>query len=288
MATGATEFIDNTTADNSIPEIWSKELLVQREANLVFEKVIRTDYREAMSFGDVIHLGSVSDLAVRSKSANTAITYETQTETNKDITINVDEYAAIAVENITDVQSMLDLVSTYAPKMAYALAKSRDTAIAVLVDNLSASTAVGTLGVPLTYDDFLAAMQALDDANVPDEDRAFVVSNATATDMDKIDQFVHSDYATLNGAGMGKKGERAWVGQWHGVPIYKTNNTDGSNAAGHDNVLLHKATFGMAAQQMPKTFSMFDIDYLARKVASEQIYGVAELREDHGCWMKGR
>lgn len=288
MATGATEFIDNTTADNSIPELWSKKLIVQREAHLVFEKVIETDYREAMSFGDVIHIGSVTDLTTRSKSANTAITYETQTETNKDITINVDEYAAIAVENITDLQSMLDLVSTYAPKMAYALAKSRDTAIAVLVDNLSASTAVGTLAVALTFDDFVSAMQALDDANVPDEDRAFIVSNATHADLLKMDQFMQADYATRNGSGMGKKGERAWIGSWMDVPIYKTNNTDGTNAAGHDNVLLHKGTFGMAAQMMPKTFTMFDIDYLARKVASEQIYGVAELREDHGVWMKGR
>src|SRR3989304_8252443 len=126
MATGTTEFIDNTTADNSIPELWSKELVVARPDRLVFEKIVDAHYQEAMAFGDTIHVGSRGHLTVRTKSANTAITYETETPTNTDILINVYEYAAIAVEKITHIQSMLDLISNYAPEMAYALDKAVD------------------------------------------------------------------------------------------------------------------------------------------------------------------
>jgi N4-gp56 family major capsid protein len=178
VATGATEFIDNTTADNSIPELWSKKLIVARQDRLVFEKLVDTSYKDAMSFGDTIHVGSRGHLTTRSKSANTAITYETETPTNTDILINVDEYSAIAVENITDLQSMLNLIENYAPEMSYALAKAVDDVLAGLVDDFSTNV-VGTLAVDLSYADLLQARQMLDDANVPHGSSLTISSTAT-------------------------------------------------------------------------------------------------------------
>ena len=40
MATGAAEFIDSTTADVFIPEVWSMISLVAREPNLVFANLV--------------------------------------------------------------------------------------------------------------------------------------------------------------------------------------------------------------------------------------------------------
>lgn len=286
MATGTVEFIDNTTADNSIPELWSKRMIIARQNHLVFEKLVDTDYKEAMSFGDTIHVGSRTHLSTRTKSANTAITYETQTESNTTITISTDEYAAIAVENITDLQSMLDLIETYAPEMAYALDLAVDDVLAGLVDDFGTNV-VGDLAVDLSYADLLQARQLLDDANVPDEDRYMVVSPAQEAGFLQRDHFINTDYTQNLKVGSGQKGDKGWMGTWMGIPVYKSVNVEGSNAAGHDNAFFHKEALALVRQMTPKTFSMFDIDYLARKVASEQVYGAREMRDDHGVWLKG-
>ena len=287
MATGTTEFIDNTTADNSIPEHWSRRMIVAREQRLVFEKRVDTGYKEAIAFGDTVHVGSLSNLAVRTKSANTAITFETNTETNTDIIINVDEYTAIAVENITDLQSMLNLVEKYAPKMGYALDLAVDDVLAGLIDDFSTNV-VGTLAVGLSYADLLEARQALLDALVPDDDDwTIAVSPAQEAAWLQVDHFINRDYTENLGVGKGFKGDRAYVGHWMNIPVYRSTNVEGSNAAGHDNAMFSRSSLALIKQMAPKTFTMFDIDYLARKVASEQVYGTKEMRDNHGVFMRG-
>jgi len=286
MATGVTEFIDNATADNSIPELWSKELVIARPDRLVFEKLVDAHYKEAMAFGDTIHVGSRGHLTVRTKSANTAITYETETPTNTDILINVYEYAAIAVENITDIQSMLDLISNYAPEMAYALDKAVDDVLAGLVDDFGTNI-VGSLSVSLAYQDMLDGRQYLDDYDVPDEDRFIVVSPKQENGMLSLDHFIHRDYTESTGAGKGQRGDKAWIGTWMGMPIYKSVNVEGSNAAGHDNAMFHRSALAIVKQASHKTNTQYDIDYDARKVSSYQLYGTKEMRDDHGVWLRG-
>jgi len=74
MATGTTEFVDNTTADAFIPELWSNEAIVARENRLVFANLVNRAFESELTFGDTIHVPSVTDLSARTKSANTAIT----------------------------------------------------------------------------------------------------------------------------------------------------------------------------------------------------------------------
>jgi N4-gp56 family major capsid protein len=284
MATGATEFVDNTTADAFIPEIWSQEAIVAREKRTVFARLVNRVFEREMKMGDTIHVPSVTDLSARTKTANTAITYETQTETNTDITVSTHQYAAMAVEDITKVQANRDLFATYAGKIGYALDLAVDDVLAGLPDDLT--NTVGSLAVELTYDDLLRARQYLDDADVPEDDRVIVISPAQESGMLKLEHFINRDYTDGNGTRRGM-GERGWVGTWMGMPIYKTTNVEGTNAAGHDNAMFHKETFALVMQMMPRFESMRDIDYLVDKVASQQLYGTQEMRDDHGVWMKG-
>lgn len=266
--------------------MWSKKLIISRQNRLVYAKLVNHEFKEAMSFGDTIHVGSRGHLTTRSKTANTAITYETETPTNTDILINTDEYAAIAVENITDLQSMLNLIENYAPEMAYTLALAVDDVLAGLVDDFGTNI-VGTLAVGLTYDDLIDGRKMLANANVPDDERHIVCSPAQEAGWLKLDHFINRDYTENLGVGKGFKGERAYVGHWLSIPVYVSVNVEGSDAAGHDNAMFHKEAIALVMQQTPKTFTQFDIDYLARKVASEQIYGAKEMRDDHGVWMRG-
>jgi len=285
MAAGATEFIDNTTADVFIPEIWSPLAIVAREQQLVFAKLVDRRFEDGLSAGDTIHVPGVSDMAARTKSTNTAITYETVTESNTDITIGTHKYAAIAVESITKVQNNRDQLALYAGKLGYALGLDVDDTLAGLPDNFSQT--VGTLAAENTYHDYLRAIQYLDDANAPAESRYFVISPAAEVGLMKADIYTNNDYSMLHGEGRNTALEFAYVSSFLNIPVYKTTNVEGSNSAGHDNTLFQKETIALVMQMAPQMHSMFDIDYFADKVAIEQLYGTQEMRDDHGVWIKG-
>ena len=285
MATGATEFIDNTTADVFIPEIWSPLAIVAREQQLVFAKLVDRKFEDGLTFGDTIHVPGVSDLAARTKSTNSAITYETVTESNTDITISTHKYAAIAVESITKVQNNRDQLQLYAGKLGYALGLDVDDTLAGLPDNFS--NTVGTLAAENTYHDYLRAIQYLDDANAPAESRYFVISPAAEVGLMKQDIYTNNDYTMLHGEGRNTALEFAYVSSFLNIPVYKTTNVEGSNSAGHDNTLFQKESLALVMQMAPQMHSMFDIDYFADKVAIEQLYGTQEMRDDHGVWIKG-
>ena len=173
MATGATEFIDNTSADVFIPELWSTGAIVQREATLVFGGIVDRRYEKEMKVGDTLHVPSVSNLdAARTKSENSSITYSAITESNTDIVVNTHDYQAIAVESITKLQTNRDQLSQYSGKMGYSLALKFDSALAALVDDLSHS--VGTLVTTLDINDIIASLTTLANRNVPMTQRAFI------------------------------------------------------------------------------------------------------------------
>ena len=285
MATGATEFIDNTTADVFIPELWSMEAIVARENQLVYANLVDRKFESGLSFGDTIHVPGVSNLAVRTKSTNGAVTYETVTESNTDISIGTHEYAAIALENITRVQNNRDQLQLYAGKLGYALALAVDDVLAGLVDNFSQT--VGTLAVELTDDDILRARQYLDDADAPQDSRVMVVSPAQEPGLLKLDRFLHNDYEAIHGPTRETGLEKAYVSSFMGMPIYRSVNVEGTNGAGHDNGMFQKESLALVMQIAPKTYHQFDIDYIVDKVVIEQLYGTQEMRDDHGVWLKG-
>jgi hypothetical protein len=286
MAAGATEFIDVTTADVFIPEIWSMLALVTRESSLVFAQLVDRRFEQGLSWGDVIHVPSVGNLATRSKSANTAITYETVTESNKDITIGTHDYTAIAVESIVKVQNNRDQLSLYAGKMGYALALAVDDVLAGLVDDFG--NAVGALAVENTDEELLRARQYLNDADAPRGDRVIVISPAAETGLLKLDRFVHNDYTMLHGEGQADTElEKAYVTSFYRMPVYMSVNIEGTNAAGHDNGMFQREALALVMQMTPTSHADFDIDYLADKVVIEQVYGSQEMRDDHGVFIRG-
>lgn len=294
---GTTEFIDRTTADVFIPEIWSGLAIVERESALVFLGLIDRRLEADLSMGDTVHVPSISNLGdARTKSANTAITYVTVTETNVQagddgfdgvtVTVTTHDYQAMAIESIAKLQTDRDLTSAYAGKMGYSLGLATDTVAAGFPDNFA--NTVGTLLVPLEDDDVLRAIQFLDDADVPQDDRAMVVSPAQAIEFLKLDRHVHNDYSSLHAVFEARPGlDRAYVTSYLGIPVYKSVRVEGSNAIGHDNALFHRESITFLVQMMPTSHSHFDIDFIADKVVIEQVHGSSEQRDDHGVFMQG-
>ena len=138
--------------------------------------------------------------------------------------------------------------------------------------------AVGTLGTGLSYANLLRGDQYLNDSDVPDDERFIIISPAERANLLELDQFVHKDYADLR---------TGLIGSFLQYPIYVSNNTDGTNSAGHDNVMMHKQCIAHVSQIKPMVKAFWDIDYFAAKMATLTTYGSTIRRADHGVWLKG-
>ena len=82
-------FATSTTAADWLPDIWSKELVIQRESVLVMANLIWRFDVDVASFGDVIHVPSVTNLSAGAISTSTGqLDASAPTETQTLITIN--------------------------------------------------------------------------------------------------------------------------------------------------------------------------------------------------------
>ena len=267
-----------TTDAIFIPDVWSGQTLDFRQANLVNAQLVDRSFESDAKFGDTIKVPNITELTTRTKSAGTDITYEVNTETSTDIAIDTHKYAAIKVEDIVEVQSKYPIRSKFTGQFGYVLAKDLDTAVAALYDG--ATQTLGTLTVALTDEDLRRGIQYLNDANHPSTDRAFVFSPAEMTSLMGIDRLVNKDYNLASlGANLSQQG---LVGTIYGIPAYQTTNLEGSNGAGHDNVLLHRSFLALVVQQGVKMETEYSVDAVAWKVVAHQIYGLKEMRDTAG------
>ena len=285
MATGTVEFIDLTTVDVFLLEAWSQSVSRARARKLVFAAHVDRSPEAALTPGQIYRRQRVSHLAARSKGVNTAISYETVTESEDTVTINNYYYAAFAVENVIEKMVKVDQIAAYMPEIGYCLAKQEDDDLAALIDDGTLTNSVGTMATGLTYDNYVRADQYLQDAEAPDEGRAIIISHAEKANALKQDQFVNSQYVKLQ-EGASNTG---LLGGILGYPVFVTGNTNGSNAAGHDSVMIHPSSIFFAQQVAPKVATGWDQDYYAAKVSALETYGMAvnSAYADHAVWLKG-
>lgn len=268
-----------TTGDNFIPEVWSKELQLATEANLVMGRLVKRFDAEMKSFGDVLHIPKISNLSATDKTAETAVTFSAPTEDKVDLTINKHKHIAFLIERNLDAKSRYDLAEQYKQKQSYGLAKQIDTDVIGLQSGLSQS--VGTDNVAVGDANVLRAIQYLDDADAPEEDRHFVMSPATKNDLLSLDRYVNSRYVSDQPLMKAAFGER------YGLTFYSSSNVP-SGTAGRINLIFHREAFALAIQKNITLYSDFIIDYLADAYVADVIYGMVEYRDAFGVKVLGK
>jgi hypothetical protein len=282
MATGASEFVDKTIADGIFsPDIWSKQVLRATEANLVIASSVNRGFEDDASVGKTVKVASIGNLAARAKTENTAIVYETVAETAVTIVLNIWSYAAVGIEDIVKVQSQVDVQNEYQRKLGYALAKDIDTNLAA--DFAGFSGTVGTLGTPASDANVLSAIMLLDNADVPQDDRFFVMSPAEKVAKLALDRWSNalyigtSQYPTRSGM----------LGDMYGLNLAVTTNLVKPAGGQANNAIFHRDALALVEQRSPKMHVFYDIDFFTWKLASEVIYGHQEMRDNFGVWVKG-
>lgn len=283
----ASASITSTTADVSNPRITSKDVIEFREANLGMSGTVSSRYKDEARVGTSVRWSNISApnsgaARVKSEGISNTITYDATTETAVTLTINQHYYSAFELEEFEDSLSIVDQIKWATRGAAYVVDLAVDDALAALVDDFTQP--VGTLAIDLTDEDIRRAVQYLEDANAPGDGRYFGMSPATQSTMLGIDRYASSDFNRGGGANIIKGS----FGKIYNLDTFVSTNIEGSNAAGHDNTIHQRDAMALGMRMSPKTRRFDDIDTLGEQVAISVIFGVVEIRDDHGVWVKGQ
>ena len=282
MATGATEFVDKTIADGVFsPDIWSKQVLRATESNLVIADSVNRGFEADASVGKSVKVASIGNLAARAKTENTAIIYETVAETATTIVLNIWTYAAVGIEDIVKVQSQVDTQNEYQRKLGYAVAKDVDSKLAA--DFAGFSQVVGTLGTAASDANVLGAIKLLDDADVPQDDRFFIMTPAEKVAKLALDRWSNALYIGTGDMPV----KNGTLGNMYGLTLKVTTNLVKPAAGQANNAIFHRDALALVMQRSPKTHVFYDIDVFTWKLAVEEIYGHQEMRDNFGILVNG-
>lgn len=266
---------NTTTSAVFIPEVWAKECQIARESKLVMANLIERHDADVAQKGDVIHIPLVSNLSASDIGNDGSLTDAAVTETEVTITINKWKGVTINVPDILKAQSQYDLMQKYSAKIGYALGLIVEQDLLGLHSGVTNS--VGSAGTALTDPNLLRAIQYLDDARAPMEDRSFVIKPAGKRDLLLIDKFVRADsvaYSKENSPIL-----KARMGELYGVNIYVSPEVLSSGGA-VKNLMFHKSAFGLAMQRNMK-MEKFARTQFSDRLGGSELYGFAELRDDH-------
>ncbi len=263
-----------TTGANFIPEIWSKQVQRATEANLVAAKLVKRFDADVSQKGDTIHVPLISNLTATAKSASTAVTFSAPTEDKKDINIDKHYHIAFIIEDILSAQSAYQLSEEYKNKASYGLSKQVDTDVLGLYTNLTQT--VGSAGVPPTDGNILRAIQYLDDADAPFEDRAFIMAPSLKATLLAIDRYVDSDFV-----GTDQPVKTGRFGQRYGLSFYVSTNVP-TSSGNPINQLIHKEAYALAMQKDIMVRNQYIIDFLGDATVAQTLYGVAAYRTTFG------
>jgi len=298
--------VTNTTAATFIPEIWSDEVRAQYEKSLVLANLVKKMGMTGKK-GDTINIPAPVRGTATAKAAGTAVSIQSDTESNVAVLIDKHfEYSRL-IEDITATQALTSLRQFYTQDAGYALARQVDSDLHGLAVNLGdaagdytntnsyyvdASTgltqyAADTVTASDVFTDagFRALIQKMDDADVPFDNRAFVIPPSLRNAIMGIDRYVSSDFVS------GAPVQNGKIGNLYGIDVFVSTNCATSEAAADNTantndlkaaLLLHKDTFVLAEQMGVRSQTQYKQEFLANLYTADQLYGVKVLRPESG------
>jgi N4-gp56 family major capsid protein len=292
---------NNTTkavANNFIPALWSDEVIGSYKSNLVLANLV-TKMSHKGKKGDTIHIPAPSRGSASEKAANAQVTLSAATNDVVNISINKHYEYSKLIEDIAEVQALASMRKFYTDDAGYALATQVDDDLFALFEGLQGGTVGGTgaaawekavIGGDGTTDytgnstnasDITDAgirkmILALDNADVPMDNRSLILPPVAANDLLAINRFTEQQFI-----GSGDAIKTGKIGQIYGVDVFVSSNcpTVGTDRVGG---LFHRDAIVFAEQVGVRTQTQYKQEYLGDLFTADTIYGTGELRNDAG------
>lgn len=290
-----------TELAEAIPTIVAAESLGYLRANTVLAQLVNRDWdNEVANYGQTVNITSRGSLSVNDKSEGTAVTLQTPTHTKTAVTLNKHKEVSFLVEDIGAALSRPEVLNAYVSDALAVLAEQIDGDLAALYSGLSQSIdATSGLG----EDDFRSARRLLNAAKAPLGQRYAVLHEDAEYELLAIERFVNRDYAELQGAPQGLI--NAYTGRFVGFDVFVDQKIT-TAASECKNLMMHRDALVLATRPLPpaprnagvlqsvmseggmglRVTVSYNPDYLGVQVTIDVLYGVAELRDNHGITVR--
>jgi len=261
-----------------IPEVYSKNVLVAVKNKLVAMPFVNHSYEAELVLGDTLYVPATTVVAATEVTVGTEGVQKNPFNT-AGVTLTINQYweAPITIDYMSRKQSQVNLIGKAEDESAYAISKKMDSTVCALFAALSGGTGYGTDGAAITDDVLIAAVEELDEADVPEENRAWMFDPSCKADIMKIDKFVRSDYFAADVIPTG--GFRKDV---YGAPILITNNL-AVGTTGNVGAYLHKDAIAAAISENLQVDRVEQPLKHQIVINTTSLWGVIELRDTFGC-----
>jgi hypothetical protein len=196
------------------------------------------------------------------------------------VQIVIDKYyeAPVVLDDMTNLQTQVNLVAAAQEESGYAIAKKMDSTLCDLFSALGSGAGVlGTDGSAITDDVLILAVETLDEADVPEGNRSWVFDPSCKADLLKLDKFVRTDYVKEGVVATGK------FGSIYNSNVYITNNlTAVSSGTGNYGAYLHKKALAIIAQEKNKVDLVKQPLKHQMTINTTALWGVKEMRDTFG------
>lgn len=259
-----------------VPEVFSKKAFMHTKSNLVCVNAFNT------SFKDDLKMGYKVSIPLFSEGSATEVTPGTE-PTASDLanasapSITVDQWyqASAEISELSQIEEAADYLKGATESCSYTISKKIDATVGALFSTLSSSSVHGSDGQTFTDEIFRALVEALDEADISDDNRVLVGDSSTKRDMLDIDKFVSVDYVKTPVVPTGL------IGQLYSAKVLTTNNLTAATT-GNYGVYSHRDAIGVVIQKNPRV-RVWDMGYkFIVKVIVDAAWGKAELRDTFG------
>ena len=287
MALGSNH-VTNTTAAKFIPELWSDEIVASYKKSLVLANLVNKMPMRGKK-GDTIHIPKPTRGAASTKTAQSQVTLQAATESEVVVTIDKHYEYSRLIEDITEVQALASLRKFYTEDAGYALARQVDTDLFAEANasftkytpsgsGLVAYTAGTTTAGAFDDASFRDAIQLLDDADVPMDNRVLVIPPSAVNTIRGITRYMSSDFVDGRGTNTGA------IGTLYGIPVYVSTNCPVISGGSGEKLglLMHKDAIVFAEQQGVRSQTQYKQEYLSTLFTSDTIYGIDTIRAENG------
>ena len=261
--------VTKTTTDVFLGEMWSDAVLEFAQKRMQLRNQI-TDFSALATGVDRINIPQVKEDTKRDKSADSAVTYDANTDTSRTISLVTHIYEAKRIEDIANVQSNQSLFEVYASSMGYSLAKGVEAYLAGKIQGHTQNL------VTLATDDIIlpaelrSGLELLLDQNYDytDGDTFFYANPKAYMGLLGQGDFTEAQKRgdTINPIASGS------VIEIYGMPVYPSTDWSegGVNISGS---VFKRESVYYAEQFGVRSQSAYDIDHLATSVVVDMLFG---------------
>lgn len=287
--------ITTTQVDDGLATIIAAEALGYLKANTVMARLVARDWdADVAAYGQSVKIPLRGSLSVNDKAANTDITLQTPADSPFTVTLNKHKEVSFVIEDIARFLARPDYLNGYIADGMAAVAEAIDGDLTALYSGLS-QTIDATAGLGENH--FRSARRLLNAAKAPLSQRYAVLHEDAEYEMLGIEKAVNRDYAET----LGRAAADAFVGRFMGFDVFMdqkiaTAASQCKNLFFQRNALvlvtrpLASAPAGMGVVQTTmdedgvglRVTLSYDHDKLGVKCTIDTLYGVAELRDNHG------